>query len=95
MNTHQRHFTQLLSLLLVIVLLSLGTVVLAQDGPVVLGELPEPSESGMAAVNDIEIVASLKTSDAMARGILCLPAGLDCVPYIQLPARAEVTRSVV
>ncbi len=36
-------------------LLSLSAGVLAQDGPVVLGELPEPVASGLAPVNDIEM----------------------------------------
>ena len=38
---------------LCVAMLSLSTGVFAQDDPVQLGPLPEPTESGMAPVNDI------------------------------------------
>lgn len=88
MNTLQRHFRRLLSLLLVVALLSLGTVALAQDGPVVLGELPTPTESGMAPVNDIEMYYAVYGE---GEPLILLHGGLGNADYFanQIPAFAE------
>lgn len=44
-------------------------------------------------VNGQEIATTLRTNGTMARGIVCLPAGLKDLPYIELPAAAEISRS--
>ncbi|MCL4250035.1 MAG: alpha/beta fold hydrolase [Anaerolineae bacterium] len=70
---------------LVIVALSLSTVVFAQDDPVQMGPLPEPVESGMAPVNDIEMYYAIYGE---GEPLILLHGGLGNADYFanQIPA---------
>lgn len=70
---------------LVIVALSLSTVVFAQEDPVQLGPLPEPVESGMAPVNDIQMYYAIYGE---GEPLILLHGGLGNADYFanQIPA---------
>lgn len=79
--------------ILAILILSFGAVSFAQttdnpDNPVVLGELPEPVESGMAPVNDIEMYYAIYGE---GEPLILLHGGLGNANYFanQIPAFAE------
>lgn len=69
-------------------LFAFASLALAQDDPVVLGELPEPVESGMAPVNDIEMYYAVYGE---GEPLILLHGGLGNANYFanQIPAFAE------
>lgn len=83
---------------LVALVLSVGALSFAQstdnpDNPVALGELPEPVESGMAPVNDIEMYYAIYGE---GEPLLLLHGGLGNADYFanQIPAFAEQYRVI-
>ena len=70
---------------LIIVALSLSTVVFAQEDPVQLGPLPEPVESGLAPVNDIQMYYAIYGE---GEPLILLHGGLGNADYFanQIPA---------
>lgn len=78
---------------LVIVALSLSTAVFAQDDPVQLGPLPEPVESGMAPVNDIQMYYAIYGE---GEPLILLHGGLGNADYFanQIPAFSEQYRVI-
>jgi pimeloyl-ACP methyl ester carboxylesterase len=91
---HIRHRYKVLVFALIAILISgLGAISFAQttdnpDNPVVLGELPDPVESGMAPVNDIEMYYAIYGE---GEPLLLLHGGLGNANYFanQIPAFAE------
>jgi pimeloyl-ACP methyl ester carboxylesterase len=75
--------------LVILALLAVGSLALAQgEDPVVLGELPEPVESGLAPVNDIQMYYAIYGE---GEPLLLLHGGLGNADYFanQIPAFAE------
>lgn len=87
-----RRVTRLVLAALLIAALGLGSVTFAQtenpDNPVIMGELPVPTESGMAPVNDIEMYYAIYGE---GEPLILLHGGLGNADYFanQIPAFAE------
>jgi pimeloyl-ACP methyl ester carboxylesterase len=78
----------LTSALVILSLLAFGSLALAQEDPVVLGELPTPTETGLAPVNDIQMYYAVYGE---GEPLLLLHGGLGNADYFanQIPAFAE------
>ncbi len=77
----------------VLLCLTLGGQVLAQDGPVVLGAVPVPDETGLAPVNDIQMYYAIYGE---GDPLILLHGGLGNADYFanQIPAFAESYRVI-